>query len=156
MSIPPYHIAHIKQTSAIKSPDLLVQISVKDVINLISSANYGDPALLKALETYSLTNPLPLECKSRRYGATRLRDALIQLIDYWKAVNDSAGYGAVALINLYPQTSMEILLFLPRYGKQGDIINIINNTIYLDENGGDEINLTEKSFFNKLRGCFLE
>jgi len=156
LRIPPYHIAHIKQSSTIKSPDLLVQTDIANIKNLLSSSKYlADPDLPDKLDIYSLTNPLALECKSRRNNTTRLRDALVQLIDYWKAIHHSIGYGMVSLVDLKPQTHMDFLLFLPLNGKQSDILNIINSTLFIDSNSGEVINLKERNFFDKLGGCFL-
>lgn len=147
MKVPPFRIAHIKQSSKIKSPDLLVEISMSDIINLVSLGEKTDPNLLNILNTCSINDPVPLECKSRRYGATRLRDALSQLIDYWTAVNCSIGYGIVVLVNLRPQTSLDLLLFLPKSDKQMDIIKTTNSW---------DVNLTEKLFFRDLEDCFIE
>lgn len=154
LNIPPYHIAHIKQTSKMKSPDLLVQLKKEGLINAISFKKYNNDEILTNLVNYPFSCPFPLECKSRRYGASRLRDALIQLVDYWKIVNSSAGFGMVALINLIPKTSLDILVFLPRDNKQLDIMNVINSTLV--SKNGDVIQFTEKSFFDNLRGYFLE
>lgn len=147
MKIPPFQIAHIKQSSKIKSPDLLVEISMSDIINLLSLGGEIDSNLLKKLNTCYINDPIPLECKSRRYGATRLRDALSQLIEYWTKVNCSIGYGIVVLVNLRPQTSLDLLLLLPQSGKQTDIIKTTNSW---------DDSLTEKLFFGDLEDCFIE
>jgi len=152
MNIPPYHIAHIKQTSKIKSPDFLVQINQKEIYDLISG-RAPQAKILTEVSRCTIDTPMPIECKSRRNGTTRLSSALMQLVDYWRVVNSSAGYGIAALINLVPQTSIDFLLFLPKPGEQKKIIKTIQSDFISSDNKVK--NFTEKHFFEKLGGYFL-
>jgi len=122
-----------------KAPDLCLNVNPDQIAQIIEASTNSN-LMIKILRNSIWSDPLPVECKSRRgKGDRQLRSALQQLVSYWKHVHDMAGYGIYAQIDIVPETVIKLHFLLPKISE----INNVRKIILGDVAGTSLVTLSE-------------
>lgn len=130
-----FDMAHIMGDS--KAPDFCLDIEPYLIGNLFrisvsERVKSQNEAIAAYLDNITWEQPLPLECKSRRENRDRqVRNAMIQILEYWRCVPVMAGNGIFVQVDVNPNTKLRIHLLLPKTDEIDNIRRIINDTSIL-------------------------
>ncbi|KUO76686.1 MAG: hypothetical protein APF77_01530 [Clostridia bacterium BRH_c25] len=137
INLNPFDMAHIMGDR--KAPDFCLDIEPRLLSNLFRTstperARSENEAIAGYLDSIVWDQPLPLECKSRREkGDRQVRNAMLQILEYWRRVPTMAGYGIFAQVDVNPITKLRIHLLIPKTTELDNIRRIINDLDILPE-----------------------
>lgn len=127
-------VAHLKEDQTV--PDLCLDIEPRAFAALVriptdsTRTDWANEQLATQIEQAVWSEPLPVECKSRRsIGARDVKDALRQLVAYWRRIPQMAGHGLFAQINVFPSTVLNLHLTIPAPAEAANVRAIITGQV---------------------------
>ncbi len=133
LKLNPFDVAHLNDNR--KAPDLCLDIEPGIISKLFITGNQVRPKKENILVANDIDKavwnyPIPVECKSRRNNGDRqVRNAMLQLLEYWRQVPDMAGYGIYAQIEVNPITKIRLHLLAPKPLQITNVKKIITGNI---------------------------
>lgn len=124
----PFDIAHLKSSNTFQAPDFCLNIQPNKIADLLPAS--GNSNLKSHLLSLHWTEPLPVESKGRKdLRRNHARDALSQLITYWRKVPEMAGYGLFTQVDLLPNTAINVHVLAPKATEILNVRNIVSGNI---------------------------
>lgn len=125
----PYDMAHLKNN--LHAPDMCLDIEPKILADIIKNAEQvrtknENREVAEKVSRAAWDYPLPMECKSRRGTQDRqVREAILQLLEYWRHIPEMSGNGIYAQVDINPVTKIRLHLLIPKESETENIRNIV-------------------------------